>query len=202
MSALDGAYVVYKPQRGETPLWDFPPGTLYRREVAAFEVARLGGWDFVPPTIARDGPHGVGSVQVFFDHDPALTAFDLVPDRELELKRIALFDLVVNNADRKAGHVFIDRWGGLRAIDHGVCFAVEPKLRTVLWDWVDEPIPDVLRPELHALCERLSSDEAAALEELLSHQELAELRVRAERVAGMKVFPSPGPGRPYPWPPI
>lgn len=202
MPELEGAYVVYKPQRGETPLWDFPPGTLYLREVAAFEVARLAGWDHVPVTIVRDGPYGVGSVQVFFDHAPEVTAFDLIQARELELMRIALFDLIVNNADRKAGHVFLDRWDGLRAIDHGVCFAVEPKLRTVLWDWVGEPIPADLHRECDALCEKLRSQAAGSLEGLLSAAELAELKARAERVAGMDVFPPPGPGRPYPWPPI
>ena len=203
LTAFDETLVVYKPRRGEAPLWDFPAGTLCLREVAASVVCKMAGWDFVPLTILRDGPYGVGSVQVFFDHDPSVTAFDIIEEREEDLMRIALFDMVANNADRKAGHVFLDDDLAVRAIDHGVCFAEEPKLRTVLWDWVDEPIPSHLSAELSLLCDRLTTSQAALeLESLLTSDEIGELRRRAEEVAGMKVFPSPGPGRPYPWPPI
>jgi hypothetical protein len=129
---------VYKPARGERPLWDFPDGSLYRREVAAFAVSEELGWGLVPLTVARDGPFGLGSVQLYVQADPEVTAFDLLAAGHPALPRIATFDVVVNNADRKAGHC-LQNGAQVWAIDHGVCFHTEPKLRTVLWDLAGQP---------------------------------------------------------------
>lgn len=198
----DGTLVVYKPRKGETPLWDFPTGTLCQRETAAYLVSEAAGWGLVPPTVLRDGPLGPGMVQQFIEHDPARHAFNLAPEHELELKRIALFDLIVNNADRKAGHVLKDAGGALWAVDHGLCFHEEPKLRTVLWDYVGDPIPEDGLTAVAKLCGDLSGELAARLHELLFPEEIAFLSLRAEMVLGSRLFPPPGPGRPYPWPPI
>ncbi len=148
-SAPDGDQVlaVYKPHRGESPLWDFPAGSLGRREVAAFLVAAALGWPNVPPTVLREGPEGAGSVQLFVPFEPQehyFTLQDRFPDA---FREIAVFDLVVNNADRKGGHCLLGEDGRIWAIDHGVCFHEEPKLRTVIWEYMDEPIPhDARRP--------------------------------------------------------
>lgn len=199
---VDGILVVYKPRRGENPLWDFPSGSLCQREAAAYRVCCGAGWAYVPPTILRDGPHGPGMVQQFIDHDPAFNAFNLAPDYQTELKQIALLDLVINNADRKAGHVLKDGSGRLWAIDHGVCFHTEAKLRTVLWDFIGEPIGDESLQSIESLCEAVSGELAAPLSELLLPEEIEMMRRRAEGILQDRVFPEPGPGRPYPWPPI
>jgi len=194
--------VVYKPRRGEAPLWDFPPGTLCQRETAAFEVSEAGGFGFVPPTVLRDGPVGMGSVQAFVHHDFECTAFDLFESHAGDLRRIALFDLVVNNADRKAGHVFPDLQGKVWAIDHGICFHVDPKLRTVLWDFAGEPIAEADRACLRRLAAALQGDLAAVLAELLDRAEVEILRRRVLAALAAEAFPAPGPGRSFPWPPV
>ena len=196
------ALVVYKPQRGEAPLWDFPPGTLCRREVAAFLVSEAAGWGFVPPTVLRDGPLGPGAVQAFVPHDFGTTAFDLIVTRPGILHGIVLFDIAVNNADRKAGHVFEDSSGSVWAVDHGICFHEDPKLRTVLWDFSGHPIPEPDRAPLEALCRALDGDLGASLEPLLDPGEIRALRSRSRQICEAECFPEPGPGRPYPWPPI
>ena len=196
------ALVVYKPQRGEAPLWDFPSGTLCRREVAAFLVSEAAGWCFVPPTVLRDGPLGPGAVQTFVPHDFNVTAFDLLPAEPERMQRIVLFDVAVNNADRKAGHVFEDESGTLWLVDHGICFHEEPKLRTVLWDFAGCPIPPRERLPLDRLCRALDGDLSAALEPLLAPEEIGALRQRAQAICEAECFPEPGPGRAYPWPPI
>ena len=132
---------VYKPRSGEAPLWDFEEGTLAAREVAAYVVADALGWPWVPPTVLREGPQGMGSVQRFVAFDQDQHYLTMRRDRPDEFRRIALFDLVANNADRKSGHCLLARDGRIFVVDHGVCFHVEPKLRTVIWDFVDEPIP-------------------------------------------------------------
>lgn len=198
----DGALVVYKPRRGETPLWDFPRGTLCQREAAAYLVSRAAGWNHVPATVLRDGPLGEGAVQLFVEHDPSVTAFDLVSTHPHDLRSIALFDVVANNADRKAGHVLVDREGSLWGIDHGLCFHEEPKLRTVLWHFVGEPLTDRELAHLTTLREALAGEVAAELEELLDGAELEALVARVDKVLQAPVFPEPGPGRPVPWPPI
>ena len=194
--------VVYKPRRGEAPLWDFMTGTLCHREVAAHLVARAAGWNFVPWTILRDGPLGIGAVQQFIDHDPNVTAFDLAEGHSKELMQIALFDVVSNNADRKAGHVLIDGEGQLWGIDHGLCFHRHHKLRTVLWDYVGEEIPERDLAAVERMLGELAGGLGAELAPLLHPAEVSALAARAAMVLESKVFPEPGPGRAYPWPPI
>ena len=135
---------VYKPRRGESPLWDFPSGTLFRREAAAYRLSRLLEWDFIPPTVIRDGPQGVGSVQAFIRHDPNSHFFSQRDEPPLvpQLKRIAVFDFIANNADRKGGHCLLDDDGRIWGIDHGLCFHEEYKMRTVIWDWAEEAVPE------------------------------------------------------------
>jgi uncharacterized repeat protein (TIGR03843 family) len=196
--------VVYKPRRGESPLWDFPEGTLYRREVAAYRLSRLLDWPFVPPTVARDGPEGVGSVQLFIAHDQTSHYFeqrevaDLVP----QLKRMAAFDFVANNADRKGGHCLLDPRGRVWGIDHGLCFHEQYKMRTVMWDWADEPLPENLLGEVRIAGAALAngSPGVAALKELLAEREVEAIALRMERIVAEGVFPKPGPHRSYPWP--
>lgn len=197
----DELLAVYKPREGEAPLWDFPEGTLCRREVAAYVLANALGWPRVPPTVLRDGPRGVGSVQRFLPFDPEQHYFTMLEERPDDFRRVALFDVVANNADRKAGHCLLAENGEVFAVDHGVCFSTEPKLRTVIWDFVGEPIPPPMLEELVALGPRLSGGEVVdRLSALLSEPEVAAVGRRlAELVAGGR-FPEPGPGRPYPWP--
>ena len=200
----DQALGVYKPQRGEIPLWDFPEGTLCRREVAAYVVARALGWPNVPPTILRDGPEGLGSVQTFVAFDPEEHYFTLQERFVEDFRSVAAFDLVVNNADRKGGHCLLGEDGRIWLIDHGVCFSAEPKLRTVIWEYMDEPIP----PSLLAGIERLgiALDEGGAdrdeLGALLDEEELLALRRRIAAIVDSPVFPGPGGDRPFPWPPV
>lgn len=193
--------VVYKPKKGEAPLWDFPSGTLCRREVAAYLVSEAGGWGFVPPTVLRDGPLGMGAVQLYIDHDPQTNAFDLLESHTAELRSIALFDLVVNNADRKAGHVLIDVQGGIWAVDHGICFHHVPKLRTVLWDFVGSPITEEELVPVKKLAQMLDS-KSDFLSHWLSGEEIEGLSPRARALLEAPEFPQPRPGRNYPWPPV
>jgi uncharacterized repeat protein (TIGR03843 family) len=198
----DELKVVYKPQQGESPLWDFPDGTLCRREVAAYRVCRAAGWDFVPPTTLRDGPAGLGAVQAFIDHDPAITAFELAETHEADLMAVCAFDLATNNADRKAGHVFLDEGGALRAVDHGLCFHEDSKVRTVLWDFVGEHIPAGVLGRLEEAISGLDGELCRDLEGLLAPEEIDALRRRISDLLESGMFPAPGPGRPYPWPPV
>ena len=192
---------VYKPRSGETPLWDFPDGTLCFREVAAYVLAGALGWPRVPPTVLRDGPHGPGSVQRFVTFDPQHHYFTMREERPDEFRRIALFDVVANNADRKSGHCLLGEDGEIFVVDHGVCFSTEPKLRTVIWDFVEEPIPPGMLDDLQALKARLSAGEVRErLLELLSPAEMAETERRLADLIELGRFPEPGPGRPYPWP--
>jgi hypothetical protein len=199
----DQVLAVYKPRRGETPLWDFPEGTLCRREVAAYVVARELGWPNVPPTVLREGPEGLGSVQLFVEFDTAQHYFTLEGTRGDEFRRVALFDLVVNNADRKGGHCLLSPDGTIWVVDHGVCFSDEPKLRTVIWEHAGEPIPEELLTALRLFRERLATGIVRAeLSDLLSVDELAALDSRIDELLRVGLFPEPGPGRPYPWPPV
>ncbi|HZD02012.1 MAG TPA: SCO1664 family protein [Actinomycetes bacterium] len=193
---------IYKPRRGERPLWDFPNGTLYRREVAAYRVSAALGWDLVPPTVARDGPFGVGSVQLYVEADPELTAFELVETGNPVMPLIAAFDVVVNNADRKAGHC-LARPDDTRvwAIDHGVCFHVEPKLRTVLWDFAGQPLEPRVVTQLELLARAADhAPLARELAELLAPEEITALAHRAAALARAGCLPLPSGRRPYPWP--
>jgi len=189
---------IYKPGRGERPLWDFPGG-LYRREVAACRLSEALRWGVVPTTVVRgDGPLGEGSLQRFVDADFSEHYFTLLEHDDLhpQLRRMAVFDLLANNADRKSGHCLLtveDRrvWG----IDHGVCFHDEPKLRTVIWDFAGEPIDADLLADVARLV-----DEPPPLHDLLSRDEVDAFRRRVEAVLRLGRFPDPGGDRPYPWP--
>lgn len=192
--------VVYKPRRGERPLWDFPDGTLCRREYAAWIVDNALGWGFVPPTVLRDGPAGFGAVQLWIDEDEDVDVRGLVQTHETDLRRIALFDVAVNNADRKAGHLVVDRDGKLWSVDHGICFAAEPKLRTVIWAFEGEAIAPELLSDLERL--RDSSETFRALAEHLTPHECEALCQRLEALLRTKRYPVPAPGgRHVPWPP-
>lgn len=200
-------YAVYKPRRGEVPLRDFPNGTLYRREVAAYAFARHLGWDLVPPTIIReDAPHGVGSLQLYMEpRVDAAGQFDRLREtRRCELQRMALFDLLVNNADRKGGHCLLDVRGNLWGIDHGLTFHQAPKLRTVIWDFTGDPIPADLVEHLRQL--RADASRVAAMRQelssLLSEQELEALFTRWDRLLQNPCYPQLDPYRNVPWPPF
>lgn len=189
---------VYKPHRGERPLWDFPDG-LYRREVAAYRLARTLGWDLVPPTIERGGPLGVGSVQAFVDADFERHYFDFVEEPHLhdQLRRLATFDLVANSTDRKGGHVLIDADGHLWGIDNGLCLHAEFKVRTVIWDFAGDPIDASLADDLERLaCEPLPAD----LAELIDPFERDAVQARARGLLAEGHLPSDPTGRRHPWP--
>ena len=203
---VDGVEVpaVYKPQRGERPLWDFPDGTLSHREVAAYEVSHALGWGVVPVTVLRpDGPLGEGALQRFVDHDPEEHYFTLLADHEDRFRRFAAFDVVVNNADRKAGHCLHDLVNGvIVGIDHGLTFHRVWKLRTVIWDFGGQRVPATLVDDLcRVSVETLDGQLADRLDGLLAPQELAALSVRAEDLARHGRFPDPEPGyHSVPWP--
>jgi hypothetical protein len=197
------ALAVYKPREGEAPLWDFPEGSLCNREVAAYMVARALGWPWVPPTVLRDGPDGPGSVQLFVEFDPAQHYFTLKERMPDEFRKVALFDVVVNNADRKSGHCLLADDGRVFVVDHGVCFHQTFKMRTVIWDFAGEHVPGALLDDLHRLARELRTGTlGGALAELLSAQELTALGRRLGRLVRTRRFPEPGSGRPYPWPPV
>ena len=193
----DSMDVVYKPERGERHLWDFP-SHLYRREVAAYLVSEALGWDLVPETIERDGVLGEGSVQRFVTADFRQHYFTLLerPEHLGALRRIAAFDLVINNADRKGGHCLLDEDGKVWAIDHGLCFHVEPKLRTVIWDFAGEPIERALLDDLRLL----DTDALSGLDGFLDEHEIGMIARRAAAVVKRGRYPAPGTGHPYPWP--
>ena len=192
---------VYKPVRGERPLWDFPAGTLYRREVAAYLVSEQLGWRLVPPTLVREGPLGVGSLQLYVDADAEITAFELLAAGNAALPRIAAFDVVTNNADRKAGHCLLGEDERVWAIDHGVCFHAEPKLRTVLWDLAGHPLEAADVADLEALAgEAAGGGLRERLAGLLAAEEVAAVAERALALARAGRLPAPGSGRAYPWP--
>ncbi len=200
------AFSVYKPIRGERPLWDFPEETLAMREVAAFLVSEALGWGFVPPTVYRpDGPYGAGSLQLYIQAEPDTHYFNLPEADKPELRRIALFDLLINNADRKGGHLLKDLSGKLWLIDHGICFHAEPKLRTVIWDFAGESIPDNLLDDVAQFHTRLARepDLKTAINSLLSPLEVAALRRRAAALLADRCYPTPKAGeRNFPWPPV
>ena len=195
---------IYKPHKGENPLWDFPDGHLYKHEAAAYEFARLLGWDFVPPTVVRDGPEGVGSLQVYIPHDPEAHFFVQREKEELlpQLMRMCAFDAVVNNADRKGGHCLLDDRGIIWGIDHGLCFHPAAKLRSVIWEWAGEEVPGQLLADLEeaGLAIAAETEEAKPLLGLLHEHESAALLGRIERMLTTKRYPVPGQARHYPWP--
>ena len=187
---------IYKPRDGEVPLWDFPRGTLYKREYGAYLLSRALGWDFIPPTIIRDGPYGIGSVQQYVDHDPRLNYYTLSEADADELRMIACFDLVANNTDRKANHVLVDGNGKLWGIDQGLTFHADTKIRTVIWDFGGEPIPDYYLDSLTQLAGQLNRPEGTLREllELLLPEEVQALHQRVQWVLTERAYPGL-PGR-------
>jgi uncharacterized repeat protein (TIGR03843 family) len=198
---------VWKPTAGERPLFDFPLGTLTRREVAAWLVSEALGWAIVPPTVLRDGPYGEGMLQHWIDVDPEADPVEMVNGDDVRLRRIAVFDAVVNNTDRKAGHLLPIPGGHVHAVDHGVTFSTEPKLRTVLWAWEAEPF---LADEIAGLARirdalgkgAVPGPLAVSLAELLSLEEIEATRARIGDLLETGRFPGPNPDWPaIPWPP-
>jgi uncharacterized repeat protein (TIGR03843 family) len=225
------ARCVYKPIRGERPLWDFPDGTLAGREVSAYLVAQATGWNCVPPTVLRErGPLGPGACQLWIDepedgepllgfvapdelpdgwhrimraHDADGTPYVLAHADDPRLSRLAVFDAVVNNADRKGGHILSTMDGGVRGVDHGVCFNVEPKLRTILWGWIDEPLPNEAVEVLGKLRAELLGALGNALAEHLTVTEVDQIGARIDALLASGRFPAPSEDWPaVPWPPV
>jgi uncharacterized repeat protein (TIGR03843 family) len=225
----DELEVVYKPILGERPLWDFPDGNLAHREVAAHVLSEAFGWDVVPRTWLGSGPHGTGMLQRWCHVDPTQAAVTIVPEGEVPdgwrhvfdgidgedrpvslihedsdaLRRIAVFDVVANNADRKGGHVLEMPDGHRYGIDHGICFHREPKLRTVLWGWAGEPLTDTERDDVRRVRGLLDGELAVALEPYLSVWEIEAVAERCDRLLARGTLPEPGGGWPaVPWPPF
>ena len=226
---IDGVRVVYKPVAGERPLWDFPDGTLAAREEAAYVVSQALGWDVVPPTFRRDGPHGLGMVQLWCEPDPDDEAVTVVPeggaprgwmrvfdgvdehDRVVSLvhedsralRRMAVFDVVVNNADRKGGHVLAMSDGHRYGVDHGVTFHTDPKLRTVLWGWAGQELYDDELEAVERVRDELAGDLGVRLEELVTPREVAATAGRCSRLLRTRRMPRPhGDWPAIPWPPF
>ncbi|MBV2363731.1 SCO1664 family protein [Streptomonospora nanhaiensis] len=201
------AACVYKPVAGERPLWDFPDGTLAGRELSAFAVSDALGWEIVPPTVYRDGPFGEGMVQLWIDGDPEVDLIELSRATDHEgLRRMAVFDAVINNSDRKIGHLLPTRRGHLYGCDHGVCFSEEYKLRTVLWQWQGEPLTEEALAGLALLEGRLADPDSPVSVELRRHLTEPEnfaVRNRVRLLLHHKVHPYPSPDWPaIPWPPV
>lgn len=218
----EGNRYIYKPRSGERPLWDFPDHTLHLRERAAFVCSEMLGWNIIPETFIQDGPYGIGSFQKWIDAEPATV--DIFPPNEVpegwltimsgideegkqvtlahqnspRLFQIAIFDAIVNNADRKAGHLLTDASGQTYGIDHGVTFNFEDKLRTVLWGWIGEEIPEEFVKDIESLKEKITNSE---LEELLDVEEIDALFHRLDTILTQPVMPMPSPSWPaVPWP--
>jgi uncharacterized repeat protein (TIGR03843 family) len=197
---------VYKPVRGERPLWDFPSETLSGREVVAFLVSQAGGWDFVPPTVYRhEALAGPGSVQYYIKHDPEYHYFNFSPEDKARLRPVALFDAVINNTDRKGGHILKDPDDKLWLIDHGVCFHTEPKLRTVIWDFAEQPLKSEEINQLQALKEKLEQG-TSLYKKLSNYLSPREIQAMCARIVGLLesiIFPAPTSDRyALPWPPV
>jgi hypothetical protein len=194
---------IHKPTAGERPLDDFPDGTLTRREVAAYLVSEATEWGIVPPTLMRDGPFGEGMIQAYIEPDPSVDVVDWINDDEPRLRRMAVFDAAVNNTDRKGGHILpVDGGRHVYGVDHGVCFSVTPKLRTVLWAWRGEPLlPDEV-DGLGRIRDALDGDLGADLRSLLSRAEIRATSRRVDALLDRRRFPLPSPSWPaIPWPP-
>ena len=206
-----GLRVVYKPARGESPLWDFQAGTLYQREVAAYQLSKVLGWPLIPPTVVREhGPHGVGALQLFVEADGRHFLSEQSVQRNTHhghaqaWLRIALFDVITNNADRKSGHCLFDAEDRIWVIDHGLTFHTDPKLRTVIWDFSGEPLPADLCGDLEGALMGLEKGTLAeALEPLLSPGEVRLLKRRLRAVLDPRWrFPEPTSAWSVPWPPV
>ncbi|MEI6869498.1 MAG: SCO1664 family protein [Actinomycetota bacterium] len=194
--------VIYKPVAGERPLWDFPDGNLAQREYAAYRISEIGKFSVVPPTVLRDGPFGVGMVQQWIDIDEEVDLAEFYRTDDPRLRKMALFDAVINNTDRKIGHLLPTVEGDLRGCDHGVTFHEEDKLRTVLWQWADKPLTEEEKAILQDLLQVLQKDPSEILE-LITEDEFDALVMRIQRLLEQERFPSPSEDWPaVPWPPF
>lgn len=196
---------IYKPRVGERPLWDFHEGTLCQREAAACLVSELLGWNLVPDTVLRDGPVEIGAVSRFYDHDPEQHYFETLSGNEATYRRFAAFDVIVNNTDRKGGHVLLADDGHLWGIDHGVCFHEQYKLRTVIWEFAGEQIEPAIIGDIERFAAAIDNGDgpAAELQSLLTPAEFEALRTRTFRLLERSTYPVPsGDYRDYPWPTI
>ena len=204
LQGADGETVkaIYKPRRGEVPLWDFPSGTLYLREYGSYLLAEVLGWHFIPETILRDGPYGEGSMQRYVEHNPRDHYFTLREQYEEQFHRICLFDLLTNNADRKAGHTLLDEDERIWGIDQGLTFNAYPKLRTVIWDFAGDPIPKELLDDLCRLqeCLERAGDAVLPIVDLLHPKEVEALQRRLSLILEHAVYPDPSNARHFfPW---
>jgi uncharacterized repeat protein (TIGR03843 family) len=201
----DELLAIYKPQRGERPLWDFRRGTLCHREVAAFEISDALGWNIVPDTALRDGPAGIGMMQRFVEHDPDEHYFTLLSEHGDVFRRMAVYDIIINNTDRKGGHCLraLDD-GHIFGIDHGISMHTQWKLRTVIWDFAGESIPPAVCHDVHAFAEVLHGREfEGRMRELLDTFEVDALRARVDHLLTTGVLPEPDRDyHSYPWPTI
>jgi uncharacterized repeat protein (TIGR03843 family) len=194
---------VYKPVRGERPLVDFPAGTLARRERAAYLLSEATGWGIVPRTVLRDGPFGEGCVQEWLEIDESVDVVGLVVGADPRLRPICVFDVIANNADRKGGHLLALADGRVMGVDHGVCFATDDKLRTVLWSWRGQALSSDEMEVVERVRDSLDGALGVALGELLTRDEVAATRLRAAALGKSGRFPQPDPFRPaLPWPPF
>jgi uncharacterized repeat protein (TIGR03843 family) len=197
---------VYKPQKGETPLWDFSAGSLCQREAAAFLVSEALEWELVPPTIFRKkAPLGKGAVQLFIEHDAKLHYFSFPAEVRQRLKPAALFDLIINNADRKGSHILLDPRGHLWLIDHGTCFHRDFKHRSVIWDFAGQTIPGELKNDLQRLLTKIIEDKPFINDLLafITREEIHALQTRIKILVELNTFPHPEQNRrTIPWPPI
>ena len=195
--------VVYKPVRGERPLWDFPDGTLAGREVAAYQVSEATGWDVVPPTVLRDGPFGPGMCQLWVEVDESVDLAALARSDHPDLRRMAVFDAVVNNADRKGGHLLPRDDGRVQGVDHGICFSAEDKLRTLLWQWRGKRLSDEAVEVLSSVRAQLEGPLGEQLHELLTVTEVRATVARVDRMLRTRLHPQPSADWPaIPWPPF
>jgi len=197
---------VYKPRRGERPLWDFPDGTLADREVASHLMSEVLGWNLVPPTVMRDGPNGLGSFQWFIDHDPVENYFTFGERVKSQLKFLCAFDCITNNADRKGGHILLGEHERIWAIDNGLTFNVAHKLRTVVWDFQTEEVQPRILSDLHALRDRICDESDPLTAQLSTHLvsgEITAFQHRIERILKSGRYPKADDrGMHYPWPPV
>ncbi|MGH8860805.1 MAG: SCO1664 family protein [Jatrophihabitantaceae bacterium] len=198
------AACVYKPIAGERPLWDFPDGTLAEREVAAYAVSAATGWDIVPPTVYRVGPAGPGMVQLWIDTDDGADLIALIRGRASSaIRQVSVFDAVINNADRKGGHLLPTASGHIYGVDHGVSFHTEDKLRTVLWQWAGRTLPEDTREVLRSLRRDLDAGLGERLSDLLTSAEVRRTRARIDRLVSTGRHPEPSDEWPaVPWPPM
>ena len=202
---LDGvtAAAVYKPVRGERPLWDFPDGTLAGREVGAYLVSQVTGWDVVPPTVMREGPYGPGMCQLWVDVDPAVDLGTLARSDHPDLRRMAVLDAVINNADRKGGHLLPRQDGRVQGVDHGICFSAEDKLRTLLWQWRGDRLTDEAVEVLSRVRAELEGELGEQLHGLLTVTEVRTTVDRVDRLLATGRHPQPSDEWPaIPWPPF